>query len=148
MKYLIPFVLLLAGCAPRLDYTFSVSSEATDEHYNAALAASREWNGCNIVHITVERGGTGIPVVPVNKSRIAPFAGLEHAFNDNPEYILFDNSRPYDETVSTLAHEFGHAIGIIHHTPTGLMRFDDKYGEVTTSECQLLWAVKHGEVDE
>jgi len=100
----------------------------TDAEYEATLVAARSWNEvCGRPLINVRREAVW-PDVPVyfQKSEIAPGVfGLCHWTDSTFEghgadWVRVDASSPCP-LAATLAHEFGHALGIKEHTKTGLM---------------------------
>lgn len=144
MKTLILFVaaLFFVGCAPRLDYTFSLPADTNAEDYHAALSAAAQWHSCNIVSVSVLVGGNDIPLLPVLDIPNHPdWIGDTYIQDDEPQRLVFRENLGPGFKESVIAHEMGHAFGL-GHTATGLMYIKNRDGVVGPQECEALRSIK------
>jgi len=118
-------IILLCSCASQgpLDVVFDDSG--TPEEYTAAEQAAFEWNDtCKRDLIHVHRGTGEIPLYgrPGHVDGTALAATLTHHDNSPAAIVYQNDSITGHPLMVTLAHEFGHALGILEHTKTGLMK--------------------------
>lgn len=125
-------LLVLIACsdeqpAPRATH---LAFEGSDAGLELAQAAAREWAAQCSVAIEVSREPGGVPLYEIGKSR-----GLTIQSRGAPQVVAVVAGSPQ----ATWAHELGHVLGIVHHTPAGLMEATAPDGSrVTSAECGML----------
>ncbi len=126
------------GCAAGSE-TLTFDYAGTPEGLQAARTAANEWaDVCGAV-IAVGQGNGGLPLREVEGLLPGRLLGEVVSTADyRPKWMTVMKQPPLDE-VATMAHEFGHALRIEHHTAVGLMRASYVPGlHVQPSDCALL----------
>lgn len=120
----------LAGCAsaPQTDYTFSFQGDPGD--YSLALEATADWNRCGVVHVTMNRGGEGIPIL-MTEDLVNVRADGETA--PDGSWIKY---RPWQSPV--IKHEMGHVFMGPEHYGEGLMHDKILDHRVSDEDCRRL----------
>lgn len=133
MKYLIALCMMLVGCAPATEYTFSPNAIADAEDYVEIVAAAADWNACHVVKVHVTRGG-GIPVVLVPAESIPGEQGETGFWFGTPQRILYREGN----VRAVVSHEMGHVFGLGHDS-SGIMTLVSAYqARVSSYDCERL----------
>lgn len=129
------FLLTLASCA---DEGLSFRFEGDDESFEVARSAAQQWETVCGVSLPVSRSEGRIALRQVAElDRPTMAAVADRDADGNVTAIRFRKTALLE---ASLAHEFGHALGIKKHTPDGIMRqyLDDLPAEerrVRPSDC-------------
>lgn len=136
--YIFLAAVLAAGCGSR---PHALSFKGSTEGFQAAREAAAQWSTTCGVDLQVQRDVEGVPLLEVpsieeNPSRRG-VTTLDAA--GEPALVRFVL---YEHATATLAHEFGHVLGL-GHAPDGLMAEEGgpDVPRVTEKECAALSAV-------
>ncbi len=131
-------VVCTVGCAQGSE-TVVLDWRGSEEGYAMALAAADEWVSMCGAAIVVGRDNGGAPVGEVAGSVDGVPGKRGNTESDSDNRPLSVEVESGDEEQEVLAHEFGHALGIVNHAPAGLMAAHVPHrAHVTLSECALL----------
>lgn len=126
------------GCACEHERPRVFAFEGSDAGFEAALAAAAQWSSACGVELDVRRGGDGVPLVEVPAIEEAPRKrGATTRAHGRITRVRFVR---YEQMETTLAHEFGHVLGL-PHADHGLMAEEAPGGalpRVTERECEAL----------
>jgi hypothetical protein len=135
--------LWFVGCAREAPTALYFGWRGSPEGLQLARAAAQEWTEvCGLSAFVMDAGGAELDgVVPVVEVATAPGRlGFTHS-NDDGRVESIHVLRQADPVLeqTTIAHELGHAFGILQHAPTGLMTAV-WHGEehVSPNDCVLL----------
>ena len=137
-------VSLSSGCVSKgaLDLTFAGS----DEDFAHAQDAAALWNDACGFTVYVHRGGDGIslegfpePLYLEDGERIGAHTFIWYGgpLGDHPLRIRYDTTFSWtrDKLTLVLAHEMGHAMGLVHES-SGIMFYAPTDGTVTPQNCR------------
>jgi hypothetical protein len=130
-------LVTLSGCA-RGSETLVLDWQGSDEGLVMAQAAADEWASVCDAAILVGRGNGGAPVREVEGPVVVATHHMGLTSYDGERVAHIEISRYPGESFG-LRHEFGHALGILDHVPSGVMRLErDDTAHVTPADCTLL----------